>query len=90
MTTDSMITPELLDRLLANYSKPDTVTVSALWGFPWDGFCVVLISHNLEHIFRVSDRMHVLRQGETVGVMDRSATTPEEVVQLITGAKRLH
>ncbi|PSC04900.1 ABC transporter ATP-binding protein [Alsobacter soli] len=53
------------------------------------GYSVVLISHNLEHIFRVSDRMHVLRQGETAGVLSRSATTPEEVVQLITGAKRL-
>lgn len=54
-----------------------------------DGYSVVLISHNLEHIFRVSDRMHVLRRGETAGILNRSETTPEEVVQLITGAKRL-
>jgi ABC-type sugar transport system ATPase subunit len=54
-----------------------------------DGYSVVLISHNLDHIFRVSDRMHVLRQGETAGILNRSETSPEEVVQLITGAKRL-
>jgi len=53
-----------------------------------DGYSIVLISHNLEQIFRVSDRMHVLRQGETAGVLNRSETTPEEVVQFITGAKR--
>jgi ABC-type sugar transport system ATPase subunit len=54
-----------------------------------DGYSVVLISHNLDHIFRVSDRMHVLRRGETAGVLNRADTTPEEVVQLITGAKRM-
>jgi ABC-type sugar transport system ATPase subunit len=51
------------------------------------GFSVILISHNLDHIFRVSDRMHVLRQGQTVGVLRREETTPEGIVQLITGAR---
>jgi len=51
------------------------------------GFSVILISHNLDHIFLVSDRMHVLRQGQTVGVLRREETTPEGIVQLITGAR---
>jgi len=55
-----------------------------------EGFSVILISHNLDHIFRVSDRLHVLRQGETVGVLRREKTDPQEIVQLITGAKRSH
>ena len=29
MTTDTTITPELLDQLLANYTKPDTASIPA-------------------------------------------------------------
>ncbi len=51
-------------------------------------FSVILISHNLGHIFEVCDRMHVLHQGRTAGVLRRDETTPEEIVGLITGSKR--
>lgn len=51
-------------------------------------FSVILISHNLGHIFEVCDRMHVLHQGRTAGVLRREDSSPEEVVGLITGAKR--
>jgi D-xylose transport system ATP-binding protein len=54
-----------------------------------EGYSVILISHNLDHIFRVSDRLHVLRQGQTAGIVRREDSSPEEVVQLITGAKKL-
>lgn len=49
---------------------------------------VVVISHNLEHVFTVADRLIVLRHGRRVGTRIRSETTKEEIVGLITGAIR--
>jgi D-xylose transport system ATP-binding protein len=49
---------------------------------------VVVISHNLEHVFAVADRLVVLRRGRRVGTRMKSQTTKEEIVSLITGAIR--
>lgn len=48
---------------------------------------VILISHRMQDIFEVSDRIIVLRQGRKVGDLVRSQTTMDEVVALITGAQ---
>lgn len=50
------------------------------------GKSVVLISHNIQDVFAVSDRITVLRQGRRVAVRETRATTPEEIIGLITGA----
>lgn len=50
------------------------------------GKTVVVISHNLEHVFTVADRLVVLRRGERVGSRVKAETTKEEIVGLITGA----
>jgi ABC-type sugar transport system ATPase subunit len=51
------------------------------------GSSVVVISHNLEHVFSVADRIAVLRGGRLVGTRRKSEATPEEIVQMIVGAK---
>ena len=51
-----------------------------------EGLGVVMISHNLEDVFAVADRIIVLRLGERVATFDREKTTPEQVVGAITGA----
>ena len=51
-----------------------------------EGLGIVMISHNLEDIFQVADRIIVLRLGERVATFDRESTTPEQVVGAITGA----
>jgi ABC-type sugar transport system ATPase subunit len=53
------------------------------------GSSVVVISHNLEHVFSVANRIVVLRGGHLVGTRRKSEATPEEIVQMIVGAKRL-
>ncbi len=45
---------------------------------------VVIISHNLHDVFEVADRITVLRLGQRVAVLDRAATTQQEVVHAIT------
>ena len=50
------------------------------------GFAVLIISHNLDQIFRIADRVWVLRRGRLIGQRRLAETTPEEVVGMITGA----
>lgn len=48
---------------------------------------VIFISHNLEEVFEVADRIAVLRDGELVDVLDNDGTYDREhVVSLMTGA----
>jgi ABC-type sugar transport system ATPase subunit len=47
---------------------------------------VIVISHNVEHVFEVSDRIVVLRHGRPVATLRTRDTTHEEVVRYITGA----
>ena len=51
-----------------------------------EGKTVLVISHNLEHVFTVADRLIVLRRGKRVGTRLKTQTTKEEIVGLITAA----
>lgn len=46
---------------------------------------VLLVSHNLDQVFRLSDRICVLRRGRQIGVRRTSATSKNQVVSMITG-----
>jgi ABC-type sugar transport system ATPase subunit len=48
---------------------------------------VILISHNLEHVFKVADRFIVLRKGRRAGDRAVESTNGDEIVKLITGAE---
>jgi simple sugar transport system ATP-binding protein len=50
------------------------------------GLTVVLVSHNLDQVFRLARRVQVLRRGRTVAQRLIEETDREEVVALITGA----
>ena len=50
---------------------------------------LVLISHNLQEVFRVADRITVFRSGRKVGTVRKLDTTPDEIVRMITGADAL-
>jgi ABC-type sugar transport system ATPase subunit len=53
------------------------------------GHGVVVISHNMRHVFSVADRILVLRHGRVAGVRSKSETTPDEIVKLIVGVEIL-
>jgi len=53
------------------------------------GLPVVLISHDMPHVFEIADRIHVHRLGQRVAVVSPKAHTMTEVVSLMTGALRL-
>jgi D-xylose transport system ATP-binding protein len=52
------------------------------------GLGVVVISHNIQEVFEVADRIIVLRLGRRVATFNQQETTPEEVVAAIVGARR--
>lgn len=51
------------------------------------GVGMIYVSHRLDEIFRIADRVAVLRDGEMVGVREIEHTTPEELVLKIVGRK---
>jgi D-xylose transport system ATP-binding protein len=51
-----------------------------------EGHGVVIISHNLEDVFQVADRITVLRLGRHVGTYDAKKVGREQLVAYMTGA----
>jgi len=49
------------------------------------GRATLLVSHNLDQVFRVADRIAVLRRGVHIGVRDTRQTSHNEIVSMITG-----
>jgi len=46
---------------------------------------IIVITHNLYHIFELVDRIMVLRNGRVVGIREKEKTTHNEIVSMITG-----
>jgi ABC-type sugar transport system ATPase subunit len=51
------------------------------------GLAVILISHSLDDVFEVSDRVHVQRRGRCVGVVKTADCTTQDVLGMIVGAE---
>ena len=52
------------------------------------GHAIVYISHNLNDVFEISDRICVLRQGNNVATWGTSGTTPDEIVIAMRSGRR--
>ena len=50
-----------------------------------EGAGIIYISHRLEEVFSIADRVTVLRDGETVGTHERAALTPSALVSMMIG-----
>lgn len=51
------------------------------------GIPIVLISHNMPHVFEVADRIHIHRLGSRLCVIDPKDHSMNDAVALMTGAK---
>jgi ribose transport system ATP-binding protein len=49
------------------------------------GIAIVFITHRLEEVFRIADRVVVLRDGQRVGGMPIDQAVPENVIHLMVG-----
>ncbi|HET8814407.1 MAG TPA: ATP-binding cassette domain-containing protein [Solirubrobacterales bacterium] len=52
------------------------------------GLSVLIVSHDLDQVFRVADRVYVLRRGRMVGERRIAETDGDQVVAMITGLDR--
>ncbi len=51
------------------------------------GIPIILISHNMPHVFEVADRIHVHRLGKRLCVIDPKEHTMSDAVAFMTGAR---
>lgn len=49
------------------------------------GVAVIYITHRIEEVFRVADRVMVLRDGAVVGTLPAAETSPRELIRLMIG-----
>ena len=50
------------------------------------GIPIILISHNMPHVFEVADRIHIHRLGKRLCVVNPSEISMSDAVALMTGA----
>ena len=62
-------------------------TLKLIQSLKEQGLAVILISHSLDDVFAVSDRIHVQRRGRCAGVVKTAECNSQEVLGLIVGAK---
>lgn len=55
-----------------------------------EGFAIIIISHNIPQVFRLSNRICVMRQGEVVDIVDTHSVNTEDIVSMITGASAVY
>jgi ribose transport system ATP-binding protein/inositol transport system ATP-binding protein len=48
---------------------------------------IVYISHRMEELFRISNRVTVLRDGRTIGTRETARTTSDELIEMMVGRK---
>jgi simple sugar transport system ATP-binding protein len=62
----------------------------AIKGLAAQGKSFILISHKLQEIMEVADRVTVLRDGKVTGTVDAKNTNAEELSRLMVGRDLIH
>ena len=70
----AVLTPQEIDELMA-----------IMKGLAAEGKSILFISHKLNEIMAVSDRVSVLRKGRYIGTVETSSTTKEELSRMMVG-----
>lgn len=52
-----------------------------------DGKCIIIITHKLNEVMEISDRVAVLRKGEYIATLDTDKTTENELTEMMVGKK---
>ena len=50
-----------------------------------DGIAIIYISHRMEEIYALADRVSVLRDGQYIGSLTREEISPARLVQMMVG-----
>ena len=76
----------LLDEPTAALGVAETAKVEELiLSLRARNIAILIISHSLDQVFRLSDRICVLRRGRQIGVRETATTDKNDIVSMITG-----
>lgn len=76
----------ILDEPTATLTDRETLRLfDIVSGLAEQGVTVVFVSHHLDEVFRICDRVTVFRNGKTIITQDISETSPAEVVRHMVG-----
>jgi inositol transport system ATP-binding protein len=56
-----------------------------IYGLKAHGLAIVFVSHRLEEVFEICDRITVLRDGRNAGELQAATSTPDRVVRMMVG-----
>jgi len=77
----------LMDEPTAALGVAETKAVEdVIFELKRQGLAVLVISHNLDQVFRITSGIWVLRRGRVIGYRKTAQTRPEDIVGMITGA----
>jgi len=76
----------IMDEPTAALGERETeVLFETVRGLKAQGIAIIFITHRLEEMFRIADRVVVLRDGQRVGELPIAEATPDRVVQMMVG-----
>ncbi len=76
----------ILDEPTASLSEKDShALLDLLLEFKRQGMTAILISHKLNEVKKVADRVTVIRDGQTIETMDRGAVTEDRIITSMVG-----
>jgi ABC-type sugar transport system ATPase subunit len=76
----------LMDEPTAALGVAETARVEAIIrGLRERNLAILIVSHSLDQVFRLADRICVLRRGKQIGVKETAKTTNNEIIAMITG-----
>ncbi len=76
----------IMDEPTASLTEPEVERLfRVIAAFRAEGCGIVYISHRLEEIFSIADRITVLRDGETIAIQHKDQVTREEIIQQMAG-----
>jgi simple sugar transport system ATP-binding protein len=76
----------LMDEPTAALGVAETEKVERIiLGLKARNLAIVIVSHNLDQVFRLADRICILRRGRQIGVRDAGSVSRNAVVAMITG-----
>ncbi|MGE3304351.1 MAG: multiple monosaccharide ABC transporter ATP-binding protein [Rhizobiaceae bacterium] len=76
----------ILDEPTASLSEKDSqALLDLLLEFKRQGMTAILISHKLNEVKKVADRVTVIRDGQTIETMDRDSVTEDRIITSMVG-----
>lgn len=84
LSTDARLI--IMDEPTASLSRKESeVLYKIIYQLKEKGVSIIYISHRLEEVFSLADRISILRDGKNVGVVEKKEIVPNEVVKLMIG-----